>query len=171
VLLNRAELPRPGHPPARPYHALAVLEERAHDPAGELGILREAAVLPACQPSEGADPKRAIAGDQQLVDFAAGELLAARRRPLGAANAIEAAQAEFGAEPEIAVGRLRDRINGAFGNAVADLPGVVLVLVDVQRGIQRERARANGQDGRQYAGEGNNTSTACEIHDRCRCIF
>ncbi len=70
------------------------------------------------------------------------------RLPGDVPDTIEAKQAEFRAQPEITVGRLGNGVDGAFGKAVADLPRRVRVLADVQRRIQRERARAPRQ---QYA--------------------
>ena len=65
-------------------------------------------------------------------------------------NAIKAQQAEFGAEPEIAIGRLCDSVNDAFGEPVAHLPCGVGVLADVERGIQRKGERAAREPNAQY---------------------
>jgi hypothetical protein len=47
-------------------------------------------------------------------------------------NAVEANQAEFRAEPEIAVGRLSNRVYGPFEKAFADHPNAVCVLIDAE---------------------------------------
>ena len=72
-------------------------------------------------------------------------MLIRRRLPGDRPDTIEAEQAEFRAKPKITVGRLGNRSDDAFGKALADLPRRVRVLADVQRRIQRERARARGE--------------------------
>jgi hypothetical protein len=52
--------------------------------------------------------------------------------PRNRSNAVEANQAEFGAQPEITVRRLRNCVDEAFEKAVADRPRSVRVLIDVQ---------------------------------------
>ena len=51
----------------------------------------------------------------------------------------------FRAQPEVAVGRLGNRSDKPFGKALAGLPRRVRVLTDVERGIERENARAPRQ--------------------------
>src|SRR5215472_9777834 len=67
------------------------------------------------------------------------------RLPRDGADTIEAKQAEFCTQPEIAVRRLRNRDNLAFNEPVADLPSRVGVLADVERGVQPERERTHRQ--------------------------
>lgn len=50
-------------------------------------------------------------------------------------DAIEENQAEVRTKPEITVGRLRDGVDDAFEEAVADRPRRVRVLTDVERGV------------------------------------
>jgi hypothetical protein len=62
--------------------------------------------------------------------------------PRGSANAIEAKHAEFRAEPEIPIGRLRNRVDVALDEPTPDSPRLMGILADVKRGIQREAATA-----------------------------
>jgi hypothetical protein len=62
-------------------------------------------------------------------------MLTRRRLPWDDPDAIEAKQAEFGTEPEIAIGRLSNCVDDAFEEAVADLPRCVRVLTDVERWV------------------------------------
>jgi hypothetical protein len=62
--------------------------------------------------------------------------------PWDTANAIEAKQVEFTAEPEIPIGCLGDRVDVAQGKPVPDGPRGVRVLADIERRIQREAATA-----------------------------
>jgi hypothetical protein len=54
------------------------------------------------------------------------------RLPWDAPNTVEAKQAEFGAEPEITIGRLSNRSDDAFEKAFADGPRRMRVLIDVE---------------------------------------
>jgi hypothetical protein len=47
-------------------------------------------------------------------------------------NAVEANQAEFRAEPEIAIARLSNRVYGPFERALADRPNAVCVFIDAE---------------------------------------
>jgi len=94
-------------------------------------VLSQLAILPTGQPFVSANPKRSIARDEEFANKVAGKMLVPWRLPQDAANAIEAKQAEFRAQPEITVGRLRDRLDGAVGKAFADLPRGVRVLIDM----------------------------------------
>ncbi len=91
-------------------------------------------------------------------------MLIRRWLPGDGSDTIEAQQPEFRAQPEIAVGRLGDGPNGAFGKSIADFPWRVRVLADVQRRIQRERAREPRQ---QDAGRCDNvrSSLTRSVHD------
>ncbi len=68
--------------------------------------MSQLAILPACKPFDGANPKTPIARSQKASNLAARETLTLWRLPGDAPNAIEAEQAEFRAEPKITVGRL-----------------------------------------------------------------
>ena len=107
------------------------------------------AVLPTGKAFGCADPKCTVTCDQQRRNVIAGEL-AIGRPPRDSPNPIKAKQAEFGAEPEIAIGRLCDSINEASGEPVAHLPCGVGVLTDIQRGIQRQGERAAREQNAQY---------------------
>ena len=72
-------------------------------------------------------------------------MLTRRRLKWNNSYPIEAKQAEFGPQPEIAVGRLGNRGDGAFRKSLADPPRGVRVLADVERGIEREGARPHRQ--------------------------
>jgi hypothetical protein len=71
-------------------------------------MLSQLAVLPTCKAFLGTNPKIAVARDEQRSNFAAMEMLTRGRLPGDAPNPIETKQAEFGAQPEITVGRLSD---------------------------------------------------------------
>ena len=103
------------------------------------------AVLPTGQPLTGPDPERAVARGEQAVNLAGGEMLIRWRLPGDSSDPIEANEGVLRSQPEIAVGRLGNRGDGAFGKALADLPRRVRVLTDVERRIERERTRAPRQ--------------------------
>ena len=76
-------------------------------------------------------------------------MLTRRWLPGDTANAIEAKQAEFRAQPEIAIGRLGHREDGADGEPVPGSPRSVPVLADIQRWVQRQnRSRPEQEDER-----------------------
>jgi hypothetical protein len=62
-------------------------------------------------------------------------MLTRRGLPWDDPDAVEAKHAEFGAEPEIAVGRLSNCVDDAFGKPVADPPRSVRVLTEVERWV------------------------------------
>src|SRR5580693_538720 len=104
--LDRAKLSS-GYPKrAGPHRSFTILDGRSKFQSGKIGIVRELAVLPTCEPLIGANPKTPIAPGEQTCNHAAGELLTRRRLPGDGPDAVEAKQAEFRAEPEITVGRL-----------------------------------------------------------------
>ncbi|MGH9880108.1 MAG: hypothetical protein ACRD6N_01630, partial [Pyrinomonadaceae bacterium] len=74
-----------------------------------------------------------------------GELLTSTRLPEGKANAVEAKQAELPAEPQIPVGRLCHREDGAEIEAVPGGPRGMRVLADLQRRVERENAGVRGE--------------------------
>ena len=79
-------------------------------------------------------------------------MLTRRWLPGDTANAIEAKQAEFRAEPEIPIGRLGNRVDVAQGEPIPDGPRRMRVLADVERGIQREAATAACHENAQQDG-------------------
>src|SRR5215813_9683817 len=66
-------------------------------------------------------------------------MLIRRRLPGDGPNTVKAKQAELGSQPEITVGSLGNRADVAFSKAVANLPGRVRVLTDVERRVQCQR--------------------------------
>src|SRR4029453_11849551 len=132
-----------------PHGAIAVLKQRKNPAAVELGVGGELSIFPTGKALGCADPKCTVTCDQQRRNVIAGEL-AIGRPPSDSPNAIKAQQAEFGAEPEIAIGRLCDSVNDALGEPVAHLPCGVGVLADVERGIQRIGKRAAREPNAQY---------------------
>ena len=62
------------------------------------------------------------------------------------ANAVEPHQAGRGAQPEIAVGAVQDLVDGLAGEAILRGPDIVAVLVDVESGIQSQRAARRVQN-------------------------
>ena len=81
--------------------------------AGFTRIGDEIAVRPVAQSRLRADPEAAIPRREQRGDFVGRQLLARRRRPPHEAHAVEAQQPGLGANPQIAVGPLRDRVRRA----------------------------------------------------------
>src|SRR5262245_18403330 len=116
-----------------------ILQERVDRRSVELRILSQPTVLPARSAVDRPDPQRAVSRDEEASNEVAGERLSGREFPDCGFDAIEAQQSEFRTEPQITVGGLRDACDIAFGEAVADFPGGVGVLADVERGVQRER--------------------------------
>jgi hypothetical protein len=98
-------------------------------------VVSELAVLPTYKSLSGTDPKTPIAPGEHASNIRARKVLARGRLPRDAPNAVEAKQAEFRAEPEITVGRLSNRVDDGFEKAVADGPGIVRVLIDVERRV------------------------------------
>jgi hypothetical protein len=68
--------------------------------------------------------------------MATGQMFIPRRSPWNHPNAIEAKQAEVGAQPEITIGRLSNCVDGALIEAVANFPRGVRVLTDIERRIE-----------------------------------
>src|SRR5262249_7780278 len=131
---NRAE--PAGKPHSRdPYRASPILKELENILSGQLWILSKFPVLPTGKSFRGANPKRPVAGGQQTPYKVIRQILIRWRLPGDGPDAIEANQAEFRTQPEIAVGRLGNPSDGAFGKAVANLPRRVRVLTDVERRI------------------------------------
>ena len=110
------------------------------------------AVFPTCKTLVHTDPKRSITGGEQIARFVAWQMLARRRLPGNAANAIKPAHSAFGCEPEISILCLNDRVCRVVGNAFADFPRSVRVLADVERRIEGGAASAvRQQDARHDA--------------------
>jgi hypothetical protein len=71
-----------------------VLEQRCHKQSIKLGVAGQLAATPANKASKRANPKSAVARDEQAKGLV-GEMLARRGLPGDTANAIEAEQSEF----------------------------------------------------------------------------
>jgi len=91
------------------------------------------AATPGCKANSRANPKGAVARDEQAVDGVVREMLTHRWLPGASANAIEAKQSEFCAEPEIPIGCLGNGVDVAQGETLPDGPDGVRVLADVER--------------------------------------
>src|SRR5208337_2602014 len=94
-----------------PHRSLTDLEQRCHKLFRKL-LLRargQLGTVPTYKAGKRANPKSAVARDEQAVDVLVREMLTRRWLPRNTANAIEAKQAEFRAEPEIPVRRLGNR--------------------------------------------------------------
>src|SRR5262249_3450352 len=137
VVTNFAKLPIRDAYRACPYRALMVLKELVDVQTRQFRVLRELALLHPCKTARRADPKSPVTRADQTRNLVGGELLVLRRLPGDVSNTIETEQAEFRTQPKIAVGSLHDRVNAAFGKTVADFPGRVGVLADVEGRIQR----------------------------------
>src|SRR5271166_3514508 len=79
---------------AGPHRSLAVFEQRCHEEFANLRVLGQLAAAPAHEASKGANPKSAVARDEQTVRIL-GEVLTCRWLPRDTSNAIEAKQAVF----------------------------------------------------------------------------
>lgn len=72
-------------------------------------------------------------------------MLARRWLPGNTAHAIETKQAEFRAQPNIPIGRLRHREDSSRGKPVPGSPRGMPVLANIQRGIERQEGRSPEQ--------------------------
>jgi hypothetical protein len=98
------------------------------------------AVFPTRKAFEGADPKSTVARAEQPEDTRTDELIPGL--PGCGVNSIEFKDAEFRAQPKIAIGRLRNAVDVSFDEPASDGPRVVRVLADVERWIQGNAAIA-----------------------------
>jgi hypothetical protein len=88
-----------------------------------------------------------------MLNPACGEPLTCRRLPANASDAVETNQADFRTQPEIAVRRLGNGVNGAFAKALVNSPLCVRVLPDIERWVYGESATAaSQQDGQRQNG-------------------
>jgi hypothetical protein len=78
---------------------LTILEQRGNVPSGQLRILGQLSVLPACQSFTRADPKTPIAAGEQAHNVLAREVFAGWQLELDLPNAIEVKQPESCSEP------------------------------------------------------------------------
>ncbi len=88
----------------------------------------------------------------------------------GEAHAVEADQAFFGRQPDVAIGGLRDRADRGLWQAVAGSPVVGGVLGDERARIERRRRDRRGQQrGRPPGLRAASTAAAGPIERRRRC--
>src|SRR5262249_17660837 len=126
---------------ADPHQTRTVLEETMNILSVQLRVPCELALPPAGQSLRRANPQSAIARAEQTPDRARGKRLTRGRLPGHGLDAIDPSQPEFGPQPEIAVGSLGHRTDGALDKTFAAFPSRVRVLADVERGIERKRTR------------------------------
>src|SRR5262249_38789490 len=125
----------------RPYRALVILEESADDCTLEIGVSGQRAILPADQTTSRSNPERSVLRREQSNDLVGRERLIPRRLPGHGSHAVKAHEAEVCTEPEVSVRGLGDRIDPPPAETLADLPGAVRILTDIERRVERERAR------------------------------
>src|SRR5262249_54784419 len=99
----------------------------------------QCAVFPTRKSFHRSDPKRSIARRQQCTHVVAGQREPVWRLPRNRLDSIETKQTELGPQPQIAVWGLSDGVDDSLRKAVADLPRLVGVLIDIEGRIQRER--------------------------------
>ena len=135
--MNRAKLPwRVISESASPHDAILIFYEWEDNFFRQLRIQSELATAPTGKPFPGADPNRPIARHKQALYLIAGEMLIRRVLPRDGSDTIEAKQAKFRAQPEITVGRLGNGVDDVLGKAVAAVPRLVGVLVDIEGWVQ-----------------------------------
>src|SRR5579863_23927 len=109
--IDRAKLSRRRHRVAAPdpNRSVAILKNRTDDQASKVRVPGEFAISPTHQASPCADPESAVAGDIEAHNKIAGKLFAIQRRlPMLDADTVEPKQPESGAQPYVAVWRLRN---------------------------------------------------------------
>jgi hypothetical protein len=108
--IDRTELSRRRQRGASdPDRSAAILKNRSDKQASKVRVPSEFAIFPTRQSSHCADPESAIAGDMETHDKIAGELFAIQRwLPMLDTDTIESKQSEAGAQPDVAVWRLRN---------------------------------------------------------------
>jgi hypothetical protein len=132
--IDRAELSRGRQRGASdPHRSVAIFKNRSDKQASKIRVPSEFAISPARQASHCADPESAVAGDMEAHDKIAGKLFAIQRwLPMLDADAVEPKQPEAGAQPYVAVWRLRNRPDVALRETLANLPHRVSVLTHVE---------------------------------------
>ena len=131
-----------------PHRAVARLEEIGHagrPQAVGRAVVREAAVGQPRHARQRADPDRAVAGGDERGDEAVGQAVGALAVD-GEVDAVEARQALVGADPQRAVGRLRDGAHRVLRQALLLGPAAVAVLAELFGRVQGQRgSRRRGQ--------------------------
>src|ERR1039458_1689816 len=92
-------------------------------------------------------------------------MLAGRRLPGESARPVKTQQSVFRSQPEIAVRRLSNLTDCAFGETLADPPRRVRVLADVERRIERHNGGRPEQEAECAHNEGRKG-----LHLRPRCL-
>src|SRR4029453_16159086 len=87
----------------RPHRSLTVFEQRCYELVVECRRPGKPAVPQDYESAKRANPKTAVACDEQAIDVLIGELLTRRWLPGEKANTIEAKQPKFGPQPEIPI--------------------------------------------------------------------
>src|SRR5262249_52785804 len=99
-----------------PHRCAAIFEERKNGASRQLDVTSEMAVFPTGKPSsDRSNPERSIARSDHTLDTGRAQLFCRHSQH---PYAVESKQAEFGAEPEITVGRLRDAVDRTLGETV-----------------------------------------------------
>jgi hypothetical protein len=108
VRRRHGEIARALHPgPCHPNPLLAIFQDRS-DPTGDVRL--EVVVLPTQKAGVRADPECSVRRTQQRHDRPVEYAIVRSARPALEANAVEPYQSGIGPNPDVAVGRLRDRI-------------------------------------------------------------
>src|SRR5262249_37598156 len=89
AILNRAELTNGNPKPSSPYGAFMIFQQRDNYLSSKLRVLSQLAVLPTCQSVPGANPKRAVAGDEQFPNLTGWKMLVGWRLPGDSPDPIE----------------------------------------------------------------------------------
>src|SRR5258708_7854032 len=143
--------------PRHPNASLAIFQNGA-DSTGD--VLLKMVIFPAQKAGGRSDPEGSVRPTEQRQDRSAGQAFV-RGRPGLEANAVEFDQSRIGPDPNVAVGRLRDRIGGGFERALWYAPRGVTVLSDSRLGV--ERSCRLGREGQRDGRCGDRRSDA---HDR-----
>src|SRR5262249_38402516 len=144
-ILNSAERPciRESGSPNRTF---TIFEQCADMASSEHVVPNQLPVLPACETLMRANPQSTVSCGKQAENEIGRKVLILWRLPWEVPYTVETQQSGFRSEPKVAVRRLGDGCDSGLCEAVADLPCRVRVLTDIQRWIQRERARTPRQD-------------------------
>src|SRR5215813_3733482 len=106
AVLNCTELSEGRRRPAGPDGSFMVLNNRENVESGKLRVMGQLAVFPTGKTVPGANPKRPVAPRKQAENVTGGKMLAMWWLPGNVSDPIEANQAEFRAEPQVAIGCL-----------------------------------------------------------------
>jgi hypothetical protein len=108
--IDRAELSRRRQRgTSNPNRSVAILKNRGDKQAIKVRVPSELAISPTRQASLCADPESAVAGDMEAHDNIVRKLVAIQWwLPMLDADTVEPKQPEAGAQPDVAVRRLRN---------------------------------------------------------------